>query len=110
MAARSVLLDWRESVLANRPPNDRKIKTRLGLDDRRVDLPESLCGPFGTRVRSFSLPGWMVNDLPLEVQPTEVSDSNGEIRFQLGALRYRYDRLGLARIDDDDACLPTARS
>ncbi len=100
MTARPVLLDWRESLLANRPLDDRQIKTRLGLDDRRIDLPEPMRGPFGTRVRSFTLPGWVAGDLPLDTEPAELSASDGEIRFRLDAHRYRYDRLGLARIDD----------
>ena len=100
MTALSVLLDWRESLLANRPLDDRRIKTRLGLDDRRIDLPGPLRGPFGAWVRSFTLPGWMASDLPLDAEPTEASAFGGEIRFRLGAHRYRYDRLGLAMTDD----------
>ena len=99
MTARSVLLDWRESLFANRPQDDRRVKTRLGLDDRRIDLPEPLQGPFGARVRSFTLPGWMAGDLCPEAQPEEISACRGEIRFRLGARRYRYDRLGLSMID-----------
>ena len=99
MTARSVLLDWRESLLANRLQDDLRVKTRLGLDDRRVDLPEPLQGPFGARVRSFTLPGWMAGDLCPEAEPEEISASGGEIRFRLGARRYRYDRLGLTMGD-----------
>lgn len=98
MTARSVLLDWRESLPANRPLDDRRIRTRLELDDRRIDLPEPMRGPFGTRVQSFTLPGWMAVALPLDTEPAELFASDGEIRFQLGTHRYRYDRLGLARI------------
>ena len=100
MTARSVLLDWRESLLANRPQDDLRVKTRLGLDDRRVDLPEPLQGPFGARVRSFTLPGWMAGDLCPEAEPEEISASGGELRFRLGARLYRYDRMGLRRADD----------
>ncbi len=100
MTARSVLLDWLESLLANCPQDDRSIMTRLGLDDRRIELPEPLHGPFGARVREFTLPGWMVNELPLDAEPSEISASDGEIRFRMGAHRYLYDRLGLARVDD----------
>ena len=100
MTARSVLLDWCESLLVNRPLDDHRIKTRLGLDDRRVDLPEPCVGPFGAQVRSFTLPGWMAGDLPPDTELTDLSASDDEIQFRLGAYRYRYDRLGLTRIDD----------
>ena len=99
MTARSVLLDWRESLLANRPQDDLRVKTRLGLDDRRVDLPEPLQGPFGAPVRGFTLPGWMAGDLCPEAEPEEISEHCGEIRFRLGARLYRYDRMGLSMID-----------
>lgn len=95
VAARSVLLNWRESLLANRPQDDRRIKTRLGLDDRRVDLPEPLRSPFGAWIRGFALPGWMAGDLCPEARPEEISACRDEIRFRLGARHYRYDRLGL---------------
>ena len=99
MTARSALLDWCESLPGNRPLDDRRIKTRLGLDDRRVDLSEPCVGPFGTQVRSFTLPGWMVGDLPPDTEPADISASDGEIQFRLDAYRYRYDRLGLTRIN-----------
>lgn len=100
MTARSVLLDWQESLLENCPMDDRLIKTRLGLDGRRIELPESLRGPFGVLVREFTLPGWMAGDLRPDAEPTEISASDGEIRFHIGEHRYCYNRLGLARADD----------
>ena len=95
--ARAGLLDWRESLVENRPLDDRRIRTRLGLDDRRIDLPEPLPGPFGARVRTFALPGWMARGLPVDAAPEDVSAAGGEIRFRLGGRAYRYDRLGLAQ-------------
>lgn len=95
--ARAGLLDWSGSLVENRPLDDRRIRTRLGLDDRRIDLPEPLPGPFGARVRTFALPGWMARALPVDAAPEDVSAAGGEIRFRLGGRAYRYDRLGLAQ-------------
>ena len=66
----------------------------------RADLPEPCEGPFGAQVQSFTLPGWMAGDLPPDTEPADISASDGELQFRLGACRYRYDRLGLTRTDD----------
>lgn len=94
--ARANLIDWSASLADNNPDGDERIRTRLGLDDRRVDLPEPLPGPFGERIRAFSLPGWMARGLPADAEPTDIAAANGEIRFRLAGRAWRYDRLGLA--------------
>ncbi|MCA8929420.1 MAG: CRISPR-associated helicase/endonuclease Cas3, partial [Alphaproteobacteria bacterium] len=98
--ARGNCLDWRQSIAENAPPQDRKILTRLGLDDRRIDLPSPLPGPFGPPVSGFTLPGWMAEGLGEDVMATDVVTEANEIRFTLGGRRFVYDRLGLQPIKD----------
>ena len=100
MTAASVRLVWTESVLENQPQNERKVMTRLGLDDRRVDLPARQPGPFGQSVSGFTIPGWMADGLGEIAVPEEVTAINGEIQFRLEGVAFLYDRLGLRRASD----------
>lgn len=100
MTAASVRLIWTESVLENQPQDERKVMTRLGLDDRRLDLPASQPGPFGRPVSGFTVPGWMVKGLGEEAVPEDVIAADGKLRFRLGETTFCYDRLGLRRESD----------
>ena len=97
-AASVVAVDWKEPLADNsRAEPDVRAKTRLGLDDRRIELPESRRGPFGEPVRTLNIPGWMAGDTPTDATVTEVVDRDGEIRFRFGSKGYWYSRFGLAR-------------
>ena len=94
--ARMVSIDWEAPLVENQPgPPDERAKTRLGLTDRRVDLPSPLLGPFGRPVRTLNIPGWMVEAEPEDAVVTEASGGGG-IRFRFGTKIFRYDRLGLS--------------
>ncbi len=96
-AAAVVAVVWKEPVADNsRAELDVRAQTRLGLDDRRIELPESRCGPFGEPVRTLNIPGWMAGDTPTDATVTEVVDRDREIRFRFGSKGYRYSRFGLA--------------
>ena len=97
MTASTVLLNWCESIQKNQYGKDRVIFTRLGLNDRRVELPEPMLGPFGEQITELRLPGWMAGDLPEDVLPDRVVAIDGTIRFRLGEREYCYDRLGLSQ-------------
>jgi CRISPR-associated endonuclease/helicase Cas3 len=74
------------------------IRTRLGLDNRIVRLPEALPGPFGQPVRSFGLPGWMVaKDTPSDAEVTAATAQDGLIAFKFGKQAFVYDRHGLRK-------------
>lgn len=96
VAAKGVAVDWEEPLTQNQPIPDLQAETRLGLKDRRVDLPESLPGPFGKPVRTLNVPGWMVQEEPDDAVVINATAQNGEIRFRLGSKTFRYDRLGLS--------------
>ena len=97
-AASAVKIRWKESLVANQPIREIKAATRLGLMDRRLDLPEPLPGPFGTRVRTLAVPGWMAEGIDPDAEPTEIQAGDRVIRFRLGRLSFLYDRLGLRRV------------
>ena len=79
---------------------DEKLKTRLGLEDRRIPLPEPVASPFGQRLYELAVPGWMAKG----VEATELDgppETDGSIlRFHYGGKAYRYTRLGL-ELDDE---------
>ena len=57
-AALTVAINWDEPLTENQPIQDVHAQTRLGLQDRRVEMPEPARGPFGTQVRILNIPGW----------------------------------------------------
>ena len=75
---------------------DLRAETCLGLKDRRVELPESLPGPFGKPEHALNVPGWMVQEDPDDAVLTDATDRNGEIHFCPGSKTFLYDRLGLS--------------
>lgn len=103
-AARSLAhgnaIDWCKPI---QPLPDLKrvaaIRTRLGLDDREIDLPPGTVGPFGKTITRLRLPGWMIDDVPVEAQLSILALAPSGLTFDLSEKRFRYDRLGL-RPDD----------
>ena len=97
-AALTVAINWDEPLTApdNQPIPDVHARTRLGLKDRRVELPEPMRGPFGAQIRTLNVPGWMAQDIPEDTAVTDVTIGDGEIGFCLGSKTFRYDRLGLS--------------
>ena len=94
-AAANVMLDWEQPLDANRPPANLEAATRLGLKDRRIELPGPAKGPFGGPVRTLNLPAWMVGDVDEKAEAEDIVISAGEIRFRLGPASFLYDRFGL---------------
>ena len=97
-AARIVSVDWGSPLVENQPVPNERATTRLGLDDRRVELPQALPGPFGEPVRTLNVPGWMASDAPADAAAADLSARSGEILFRLGSETFRYDRLGLSTV------------
>ncbi|MES1944999.1 CRISPR-associated helicase Cas3 [Salinisphaera sp. PC39] len=77
-----------------------KLKTRLGLEDRRIPLPEPVTSPFGQMLYELAVPGWMAQgaDATELTEPPETDGST--LRFHYGNKAYRYTRLGL-ELDDE---------
>lgn len=97
------LADWSarfghpESLFPERPGE--RVRTRLGEGDRRAVLSEEITGPFGHPVREITVPAWMAPDAVEEEGAAVVRSESGEAEFRFGSGRYRYDRLGLRRLD-----------
>jgi CRISPR-associated endonuclease/helicase Cas3 len=99
--ARLMCLDW-EKPIAPLPNFTGEIKTRLGLDDRAVDLPEGTIGPFGAPISTLTVPGRWLGSVPADVEPTLEGDRSGGIKMRFGDRLFVYDRLGL-RLDSETA-------
>ncbi len=81
----------------------RRIPSRLGESDRRVQLRQPVVSPFGKSVREFSVPGWMAREVPEDEEYAEgVRVAIAGVNFAWGAIDWRYDAMGLRKSDDDE--------
>lgn len=79
---------------------DRSIATRLGENDRIVHFPEELISPFGSRLKSLRIPGWLVSGCSDdELMPVIISVSPGQIGFSCCGKNFIYDKLGLRPVN-----------
>lgn len=77
---------------------ERKIPTRLGLDDRRVRFEPSVESPFGQELTDLSIPGFLAEGVDPEIEmASNVHPKAGIVTFSFGTLSYRYGRLGLQK-------------
>jgi CRISPR-associated endonuclease/helicase Cas3 len=72
-----------------------EIRTRLGEDDRRLELPTPMEGPFGREIRELTVPGWLARDVPAEPEVGCERTPDGTLRIRVGPRTFVYDRLGL---------------
>ena len=88
---------------ANRFPDDiGQIKTRLGRDDYRVELPDPVIGPLGSEVRALTVTEWQIGEPPDELIAENVEAIDGGFRFDFCGRTFRYDRFGVAPLSSDD--------
>jgi CRISPR-associated endonuclease/helicase Cas3 len=80
-------------------PQDETVRTRLGADDRLIPTQAPFVGPFGATITQLRIPGWMLNEagqIPDDATVAVRDEAGAEgVRFALGAVEFRYDRLGL---------------
>lgn len=99
-------IDWSEPFGPEAAPmrderDERRPKTRLGLDDRKAWLDEPIAGPFGQAVRDFVIPSsWLHEAGPDEPLLLINADEQGLVLEFAGA-RLRYDRFGLRKWEDE---------
>jgi CRISPR-associated endonuclease/helicase Cas3 len=83
---------------------DEIVRTRLGADDRLVDWQvvgvEPPLGPFGQRVQTLTIPGFLCKGLPADAAPAPPEPDTGGF----GSKRFRYGRLGLTEIKETSTC------
>jgi CRISPR-associated endonuclease/helicase Cas3 len=92
------LIKWNKAI--EPPLTDEAIKTRLGLDDRAIMLPEGTIGPFGERISLVSLRGDWIVGVPAEAEPVLSRRADGALAIMLGDRAFVYDRLGLRKAAD----------
>ena len=73
----------------------KRISTRLGEGDRRVELPTAVPGPFGSDVRVFTIPAFQAREIPGDALPVVTGATARALRFAVGPSHFVYDRLGL---------------
>ena len=80
--------------------DDVRFGTRLGAQDLVVTLPDAVDGPFGTPIRSISIPSFWLGSIQLreDVTPHNVSTQRGGLRFAVQQEQFDYDRFGLQRL------------
>ncbi|MCF4129605.1 CRISPR-associated helicase Cas3' [Methylobacterium sp. SyP6R] len=80
-------------------PEDETVRTRLGADDRLIRPEVPFVGPFGVVVTQLRIPGWMLTKarpIPDDATVAVREEAGAEgVRFTLGTVEFRYDRLGL---------------
>jgi len=75
---------------------ERKIPTRLGLEDRLVRFEPAFRSPFGHDVAELTIPHFLARGVPEEAEAAEdVRETREIVTFRFGPNWYRYDRLGL---------------
>jgi CRISPR-associated endonuclease/helicase Cas3 len=85
-------LKWCKRI-APLPPNER-IVTRLGLNDRAVELQPGTVGPFGNEISLISVPGRWLGGVTVD-DPLDIAVAPGGLSIALGDRKFVYDRLGL---------------
>jgi len=82
------------------PGNElREVRTRLGADDRVMELSARRLGAFGVWISRLNLPGWMTRGIDASAVAQDSVDGDGNLRLAYGHLALRYDRFGLRRVD-----------
>jgi CRISPR-associated endonuclease/helicase Cas3 len=92
-AASDACLKW--SYPIQPLPDLERIVTRLGLDDRIVELPVGTVGPFGEAISSLTVPGRWLRGVASDVVPTVTAVGPGALLMALPERAFIYDRFGL---------------
>jgi CRISPR-associated endonuclease/helicase Cas3 len=102
--AHVVKLPWNDPLEDNAFPSHelREVRTRLGADDRVVELSRPTPGPFGRPVVRLNVPGWLAVAVPAAAAVVDTIALDGSLRIEYGSLTLRYDRLGLRPVQAGD--------
>ncbi|MDE0457773.1 MAG: CRISPR-associated helicase Cas3' [Chromatiales bacterium] len=102
-AADTIRLDWSEPWDEQRWPAGpgERTRTRLGLDDRLVELSETWISPFGQVIERMKIPGWMVKSQEEHEENARITGrTSTELRFHWGGGNFVYNRHGLDFAED----------
>jgi CRISPR-associated endonuclease/helicase Cas3 len=98
------IVDWSQPYSGTSFPSgpESRIPTRLGEEDRRVRFAQPIAGPFGIEVSELVVRAPWAQGVPTEIDVASLVETRGRVtRFQFGAKRFVYDRLGLDREEDE---------
>lgn len=85
-------------------PRDVQVAARLGAQDRILYFNLEFTSVFGEPIKELPIRHHMLpRDLPLDVLPGEISQTKTSLIFSLGEARFRYSRLGLERINENQS-------
>lgn len=83
-------------------PNDVQIATRLGAQDRILHFDLEWRSPFGEPFKELPIRHHLLpKDLSPDTEPSDIIQTETSITFRLGDAQYRYTRLGLERLKDN---------
>lgn len=83
-------------------PDEVRIATRLGAQDRLVEFEPALAGPFGAPLRQLPIRHFLLpSGLDPDLSPSAVVQHESTVEFALGETRFHYGRLGLERLKTD---------
>lgn len=77
-----------------------RVKTRLGLDNYHVDLPNPVRGPFGNNIEGITLTEWQISGIPETTEAETVTEIEGGFQFSYSNRRFQYDRFGVTQLSD----------
>jgi CRISPR-associated endonuclease/helicase Cas3 len=77
------------------PDLGERIATRLGLNDRVVELPAGTIGPFCESISLLTVPGRWLGGVASDAVPTVTAAGPGALVVVLGERAFVYDRFGL---------------
>ena len=84
------------------PDLDIKVRSRLGEDGPRVEIPSPVPGPFGSGVQTFNLPAHLFRRMPgkedIEAAKAETAAPDTLV-LTVGDYRLSYDRTGIRRLE-----------
>jgi CRISPR-associated endonuclease/helicase Cas3 len=83
-------------------PDEERVRTRLGLDDRVLRLRNPMRSPFGNEIDALNIPGWMAHNIPDEVEVEAIRIGKGIEKFEIRLDRviFTYDRFGLSSVSE----------
>ncbi len=73
-----------------------RITTRLGANDRLIQLPDGTSGPFGNGVTQISVPDWMLRGVDVEAAVTVAKfGTSADFELRIGDRSFTYGAYGL---------------
>lgn len=89
---------WAESAF---PPDDERIRTRLGNEAVQLTFPEPMLSPFGQVLSGIAIPAWMWRG-GKDPSIVDLQRSNEGLVVSFGSFAYSYTRFGLAHCLSQD--------